>query len=183
MMSIFPSGQEKVISERYKEGKITLPLTGQLLLQTFIENFNVEMCDAYFDQLVLLFDPILLNDYKYYYISRADNYGEPNDFISPAIINLVETYQNSNINLNKIDNKIISIYKEYLDKHYNKKLDYVLDHLDIWPEVGFYENIDVKKYLIGIIIPSKLMDKKIKNYISELDIKIFNCDKVIMEFN
>ena len=52
----------------------------------------------------------------------------------------------------------------------------VLDDLGFWPEIGFYEPINITKYLTGIVIPKDYVDDdKLKSIVNQLKIRVFIC--------
>ncbi len=164
-MSVFPAGE-------YRLGE--LPLSGKKLLDIMGENFNISMCGD--DSIVLLFDPKILWKTLYYYFSYYDEYGMSGAdmYISKGIINKIIT--------STTPKKVIKEMKKY-DNVKTEKLKDMISKLSGWPEIGFYTNIDVKKYLKGIVVP-KIHCKKIKGTLKKYgynNIEIFICDDYIIK--
>lgn len=125
----------------------------------------------------------MLWKYKYYYISIDANYGLPTDYISDEIRKLIDGEKSPF--LTELEEKILKIMDENIGYYTGVNFSGVLDNLWWWPEVGFYENINMKKYLIGIVIPKKYVENsQLKLIIKSLHIRIFVCDNsVITEVN
>lgn len=164
MMSVFPA-QETPLSS---SDSYHLPLADNILNEKMYENFNISGCYRG-NSIILLFDPKLLWEEKYYYIASGDTYGVPNlgDYLSKDLRKKIEDSDDLKKKL-MIDD--LSDYKE--------DIVHIIEDLGYWPEIGFYEKINVNKYLIGIVIPKKYVhDEKLKSVVNQLDIRIFICSK------
>ena len=134
-------------------------------------NFNISLCGSIYypdnsdPDIILLFDPKLLWNCSQYYISDSYCFGDPEDYC----FGKTEVYYSKGY---------MEKRNRHIEESYGTILNDVLDNLTFWPEIGFYHDIDVKKFITGIVIPKKYIhNKKLIKIISELNIRIFICDK------
>lgn len=175
MFSVFPGSEPKYQKDPLKNKNLKIPLKDRELEEALNENFNVQHCHE--NKYILLFDPKMLWEEPYYYFSIGDCYGMPGyqDYFS-------EPLQKRISNLNPNDEQFYDILYDIGGLTDFMPLKNVLDELGIWPEIGFYRNIKIRKYLSGVIIPERYYDKKMK--LIDLNIDIFVCsDKGIKKIN
>ena len=126
-----------------------LPFEGHILMTKMHDNFNISLCFTYSEEPAI----VLLFNPKLLWINHNYYFSPCDNYGMPSA-----------------------------DGFPNVSIKDVLDNLGfwgcMWPEIGFYEPIDVVKYIVGIVIPKKYMhNEKLKSIIDKLGIRIFICSE------
>jgi hypothetical protein len=142
----------------------------EMLCNSMAGDFNIGACSRPDYSPILLFDPKILWKELYYFFSRYDEYGESNTemYISKGIKNKIIMPYTSDI------------IKKQMDKYDNvptEKLKNMIYGLSFWSEIGFYTDIKIRKYLVGVVVPITYYDKVVKMLKKyKYDVDIFICD-------